>query len=305
MDKWQKKGLIFNSNKNFDWMQSHAALPYAKNLKRDIFRVYFTTRDIHNRSHTAFVDININNPSKILNISKKPILKPGNLGCFDDSGAMGCCLVDYNKSRYMYYVGWNLGVLVPFRYSIGLAIGNNSIKENYKKIDGPILDRSIYDPCLIASPFVIRENEKWKMWYVSGVKWELEGTIPKHYYHIKYAESEDGINWIRVGKVCIDFKSKKEYAFSRPCVIKENEIYKMWYSYRGQKYRIGYAESQDGIKWKRLDKKAGIDVSSEGWDSDMIEYPFVFDHGNKRYMLYNGNGYGKTGFGYAAKSIEG
>jgi hypothetical protein len=43
----------------------------------------------------------------------------------------------------------------------------------------------------------------------------------------------------------------------------------------------------------------GIDVSHSGWDSEMIAYACVFKHGNKWHMLYNGNGYGKTGIGYA------
>ena len=73
----------------------------------------------------------------------------------------------------------------------------------------------------------------------------------------------------------------------------------MWYSHRGSSYRIGYAESNDGIRWQRMDGNCTIDVSGFGWDTDMVEYPHVFDHGGARYMLYNGNNYGKTGFGLA------
>ena len=78
----------------------------------------------------------------------------------------------------------------------------------------------------------------------------------------------------------------------------------MWYCHRGLTYRIGYAESRDGIHWNRLDHLSGIDVSQDGWDSEMIEYPFVFDHKGKRYMLYAGNGFGKTGFGIAVLTNE-
>ena len=99
--------------------------------------------------------------------------------------------------------------------------------------------------------------------------------------------------------MCIDFKSKDEYAIARPCVLKENGFYRMWYSYRGEHYRIGYAESEDGIRWQRKDEEAGIDISESGWDSEMVEYAFVFSHDSKKYMLYNGNDYGKTGLGYA------
>ena len=73
----------------------------------------------------------------------------------------------------------------------------------------------------------------------------------------------------------------------------------MWYSYRGDSYRIGYAESLDGVHFDRRDDLVGIDVSDAGWDSKSIEYPNVFDHKENRYMLYNGNDYGLTGIGMA------
>ena len=62
---------------------------------------------------------------------------------------------------------------------------------------------------------------------------------------------------------------------------------------------MGYAQSRDGINWKRMDKSIGIDVSASGWDSEMIEYPCVFNHEGKKYMVYNGNNYGHGGAGLA------
>ena len=299
--KWIKKGLIFEPKGNFDWMVTHASLPIANKIKDDLYRIYFATRDKDNRSYTAYIEMDIKNPKEILYIPENPVLKPGKLGTFDDSGAISSWIVNYNKKKYLYYAGWNIGVTVPFHNSVGLAISQDGGKTFNKYSEGPILDRNIIEPYFVGSSCVIIENEIWKMWYLSCVKWEIENGRSKHYYHIKYAESKDGITWNRKGIVCIDFKSKDEYAISRPCVIKEEGIYKMWYSYRGgtDTYRIGYAESADGIKWERKDEEAGIDISESGWDSEMIEYPFVLEHKGKKYMLYNGNSYGKTGFGYA------
>jgi len=137
------------------------------------------------------------------------------------------------------------------------------------------------------------------MWYVSATCWVMKNDRPMHKYHIRYAESDDGLRWRREGVVCIDFKSDDEFAIARPCVIKDGDVYRMWYAYRGSSYRIGYAESLDGISWRRLDNDARIDVSTDGWDSQMIEYPCVFDVGTRRVMLYNGNDYGRTGIGLA------
>jgi len=146
------------------------------------------------------------------------------------------------------------------------------------------------------------------MWYLSCVKWEAYDGKPEPYYHMKYAESQDGINWNRQGIVCIDFKSSDEAGIVSPSLMKENGDYRMWYSYRGVKdyrtskehsYRIGYAESFDGIDWTRKDEVVGIDVSQNGWDSVMVAYPCVYEHKGRKYMLYNGDGFGRSGFGYA------
>jgi hypothetical protein len=143
------------------------------------------------------------------------------------------------------------------------------------------------------------------MWYVSNLGWtdDADGQ-PQYRVHIKYAESDDGIHWKRTGRVCVDFAHAGEYAISRPCVLRDPDCYRMWYSVRGEAYRIGYAESGDGLTWRRLDAAAGIDVSSKGWDSEMVEYACVFDHGGRRHMLYNGNGYGATGIGHAVAAVS-
>ncbi len=283
-------------------MQSHAAVPIAEHIKDDLFRIYFSTRDFKNRSHTAFVIIDINTPQKILQISHFPVLSPGKLGEFDDSGAMATWLVRTEKHRLLYYIGWNLGVTVPFRNSIGLAISNSNVEQEpeFKRFaPGPIIDRSPQEPHFCASCAVVPTEDSWRMWYLSCTGWSMQDGHPRHSYHIKYAESEDGVYWKRDGHVAIDYLNEEEYAISRPSVIKDKKGWKMWYSFRGKTYRIGYAESEDGRNWKREDDIAGINVSASGWDSEMIEYPFIFDHKDQRFMLYNGNNYGETGFGIA------
>lgn len=303
MMKWKKLGLIFNSNKENDWMYSHAMIPVAEHINDDLFRIYFSPRDIHNRGHGAYVEININEPQKILAVSEKPILEPGELGCFDDSGALPNCLLEINGEKYLYYTGINIGVTVKIRNSIGLAKWNrdrNSFERVYK---GPIIDRTKESPHFTATPEVIFDNGIYKAWFTSCVKWEKTENEAKHYYNLEYAESDDGINWKRDKNIAIDFKDEFEYALGVPRVIKDEDIYKMWFCSRGTKeiptYRIRYAESHDGLNWIRKDEEVGIDVSEDGWDSEMICYPFIFDHKGMRYMLYNGNSYGKTGFGLA------
>jgi hypothetical protein len=295
---WRKLGLVFCPSGETAWMQSHAAVPIAESLGGNLFKIYFSSRDKFNRSYTGYIVIDIDNPNQVLDLSTEPVITPGELGEFDDSGAMATWLTSHQGKKFLYYIGWNLGVTVPFRNAIGLYV--NSHQQEFKRYSsGPIVDRSMTEPHFCASCCVLTGDDLWRMWYLSCTGWRVKQGKPEHRYHIKYAESSNGINWKRDGVVAIDFTNDQEYAISRPSVIRDNDRWKMWYSFRGQSYRIGYAESNDGCQWRRLDGQVGIDVSATGWDSEMIEYPFVFNHDGQQYMLYNGNGYGKSGFGLA------
>jgi hypothetical protein len=303
MQIWKKIGLVYSVENYSDQMYSHAAAPIAVPIGNDKLKVYFTARNKSNRSEIFSIIIDIYHGIKVIEVNSDSILSLGEIGSFDEDGVWIANLLIHNQRQYLYYIGWNRGVNVPFRNSIGLAISDDDGKSFQKVSNGPILDRSIYDPCFVASNDVMFDEDKFKMWYLSCVEWVMVGDKLMHKYHIKYAESLDGIQWNREGKVAIDFQYEEEYAISVPRVLKENGLYKMWYSYRGsprsQTYRIGYAESSNGINWTRKDELVGLDVSDSGWDSEMICYPYVFDHKGERYMLYNGNGYGKTGFGLA------
>ncbi|HTA77721.1 MAG TPA: hypothetical protein VK791_11220 [bacterium] len=293
--RWKKLGQVFCPDNNFNWMKTHASNPAVEPLGNGFIRVYFTARDEKRRSHIGSLELDIRNPFKILNLSPKPLVAPGDLGMFDDSGATTGCVVNLNGQRYLYYLGWNLGVTVPWRNTIGLSVCESGQSDFTKYSRAPLLDRSETDPFSLSYPFILIEKGLWRMWYGSNLNWISEKEMA---YVIKYAESTDGIHWDRKGTV-LPLKGNGEFTLSRPSVIKDNDIYKMWYAFKGKSYRIGYAESANGIQWDRMDEKVGIDVSPSGWDSEEIEYPYVFDHMGDRYMFYNGNGYGKTGFGLA------
>jgi hypothetical protein len=298
VQQWVKRGLVFEPPGNLPWARTHAALPVADRADERV-RIYFSSRDEKGRARIGFFEMELNNPKEILRVSDQPVIDLGALGAFDDSGVTTSCIITHEGRKYQYYSGWSLGVTVPFYFYVGLAISDDG-GETYRKVSAaPILERNDVDPYLTASPFVLVEGGIWRMWYVSCTGWEPRNGQPQHYYHIKYAESSDGIHWKRTGLICIDYKSTEEYAIARPCILKEAGVYKMWYSHRGESYRIGYAESHDGLNWTRKDRESGLDVSEEGWDSEMLAYPFVFDYRGERYLLYNGNGYGKTGIGLA------
>lgn len=298
---WKKLGLIYTPNSRLYWQYSHAALPTALHLYNDYFRIYYTSRDKYNRSFIGYFEINIKEPKEVIFQTDSPVLTPGELGCFDDHGVQATSIVKSGDKYYLYYLGWNPSLTKPLFYaSIGLAISDDEGKTFKKYSNAPILSRSDYDPWMVSGGTVRKENNIWRMWYLSGFKFEIVEKRANSFYDIKYAESNDGINWIREGKVCIGLQHE-ETNISRLTIIEEDNIYKAWFPVKGKDklYRIGYAESKDGIDWTRKKEKGNIDVSETGWDSEAIDKIEVIKHNNTKYMLYNGNNFGYDGIGLA------
>ena len=297
---WQKLGRVFDPECLADRGLSAALTPVAQVLDAAAgsVRVFYSPRDSANRSQIRSFDFNVANPGVVLNASPSALLNPGKTGTFDDAGITLGSLTFVNGKHYLFYTGWNLTVGVPFNNSIGIAEYRDGAFSRLG--DGPVMTRTLHEPYSCASPFVLHEDDRFRMWYASMDRWQDDANGGhRHYYNIKYCESKDGIHWSRDAVVAIDYQKVSEYAFGRPFILKEGGAYRMWYSVRGDAYRIGYAVSTDGVRWERRDARAGIDVSASGWDSEMIEYPWIFDAAGKRYMLYNGNGYGRTGIGLA------
>lgn len=303
---WVKKGFIYKPGGEFDWVKDRAIAPICELLPDERLRIYFSSRDTNGRSTPVFLDTNPEQPEKIVSVSGTPILQFGKLGSFDDNGILSSSIVNFDGKKYLYYVGWNPRVTVSYHLSIGLAISENGAPFE-KFSDGPILDRSPQEPFFNTAPFVMKDTNDWKMWYVSCTGWKVVEGSPEPLYNVKYAVSDDGINWTRNGIVAVENDEFAE-AVGKPFVYKEEGLYKMIYSYRNSlnyrtdpeySYRLGYAESADGESWQRMDDKLNIGFSAQGWDSVMMEYASSYVFGGKRYLVYNGNGFGESGFGYA------
>lgn len=302
---WKKQGLIFQPDGKLDWMISHAQVPTV-HVMEDRLRVFFSTRNSAGKSLTACIDLDKKNPEKIIHLHQSPVLNFGNPGTFDDEGVMPSCTIKQDNQLFLYYSGWNQRINVPYHNAMGFAISHDDGLTFTRMFEGPIMDRITTEPYLAVTPTILKDDNTLKMWYVSGIKWVLIEKKYEPVYVIKYASSVDGIHWQRPNITCISQQYQNE-AFSRPCVLKINNQFRMWYCYRDSinyrdgngSYKIGYSESNDGITWQRKDSEAGISTSVEGWDSKMICYPYVVNLDNKLIMFYNGNSFGKTGFGYA------
>lgn len=305
--RWEKKGLIYCPHQESKWKNQFAMLP-TPILLGNFLRIYIGICDKENIGRIGYIDVDPANPSNIIKTSENPVLDIGSKGCFDDNGVVPVSILIVNGIIYLYYIGFQLGVKIPYYMFCGLAFSKDGGETFQRYSNTPILDRvndELYARCGVN---VLADNNQYKMWYIGSYKegWTISEGKEKPLYVMKYIESMDGIHWNNKSIQCMEFKNKDEHGFGRPYVWKEKGHYKMLYSIRtySRGYYIGYAESEDGIHWERKDSEAGIKLSETGWDSVNLSYPYVYHYKDKTYMFYNGNGCGKSGFGYA-ELVEG
>lgn len=309
--KWQKKGLIFKTEKQHDWMCSHAQCPTAVVLE-DRIRIFFSARLNNQQSLPTFIDVEKDNPKKIIQLNPKPVLERGRKGTFDENGIIPNFFIKKNKQLYFYYAGWSQCKNVPYKNFTGLAISEDNGATFNKFSEAPSFSLNQYDPLSATGPCIIKRDKDYFAIYSTGIDWLEINNKLEHTYLLTYATSNDAINWKPSGKIIV--KPTDEYqAHCKPTIIEKNGIYHMWFSKRGSinfrekgeaSYRLGYAYSTDLINWQRKDEQVGIDISTSGWDANMICYPHIVKVDNRYYMFYNGNGFGKSGFGYAECVVE-
>jgi hypothetical protein len=302
--KWKKLGLVWAPDGMMSWARTHAMGPTPVLLTPSVIRVFITSLDEHGRGRPMYVDLCAQDPKKILAISDAPLLDLGEPGCFDDNGVVGMSVIKMNQGElFFYYSGFELCSQIRYRIFSGLAIGN-SLGDKFERIsEAPILDRKSGELFFRAAPFVIQDNDAYRMWYCGGGGWVNLNGKEMPLYDIRYAESLDGIYWSNISSVVMPISGPDEHGFGRPWVVKRGpKDYQMFYSVRRRSlaaYRLGYAESKDGISWIRKDDEMGLDVSPGSFDSNAIMYAAVIVVGNKTFCFYNGNNFGEDGLAVA------
>ena len=304
--RWKKMGHIYKTEKEFNWMHSHAQCPTAIVLE-DRIRIFFSSRTESIESLPTFIDVEKENPLKIIALNPYPVLEKGRKGTFDENGIIPSYFIRKDNKLYFYYAGWSRCKNVPYKNFTGLAISENNGESFTKFSEGPVFNLNQFDPLSATGPCIINKGNEFIAIYSTGIDWiEVNGKL-EHTYLFTYATSDDAINWHPSGRIIID-PENDFIAHCKPAVIFHEGTFHLWFSKRGShdfrnggidSYRLGYAFSKDFINWTRDDSKTGITVSDEGWDSEMICYPHIVQVGNKYLMFYNGNGFGESGFGYA------
>lgn len=313
--RWRKMGLLFDPH---DYELPNDCKEFAQSpqavVLNDRVRIYFSTRqrDTANGkfvSHVAFVDMD-KKLEKVMGVSRSTVIALGELGCFDEHGIFPFSPFQHEGKIVAYTCGWNRRQSVSVETATGYAVSNDEGLTFQKIGAGPILGPSLHEPFLVGDSFVRHYNGTYHMWYIYGVRWvaEFMGSPPDRVYKIAYASSQDGMSWKPKGGQIIADKLHGDECQALPTVIKMGGQYHMYFCYRdvfgfrndpSKGYRLGYAVSDDLQTWTRDDGAGGMALSKDGWDSEMMCYPHIFEVEGRVYLLYNGNQFGRNGFGAA------
>jgi hypothetical protein len=312
--KLRRLGKIFNPldhdlGRNYaGYAQSPQALVFS-----DFIRVYFSTRSVDQcgkfLSHVAYVDFE-NDMKTVRSVSKHEVIKLGFLGCFDEHGIFPFHAVRNGNRILAYTCGWSRRVSVSVETGIGLAESFDDGVTFEKYGTGPIMTSSCNEPFLVGDAFVMSAYAKWHMWYIFGTHWSNDGRgQAERTYKIGHATSIDGVTWEKKkGPVVLPDVLGEFECQALPTVVRLGKQFHMFFCFRQsfgfrddptRGYRLGHATSNDLETWERTQPELQITGDAEEWDSKMQCYPNAFTHNGRAFLLYNGNAFGKLGFGIA------
>lgn len=302
--KWKRLGIVWSPDGSSKWAKSHAMGPTPYPLNSETLRIFITCLDANGRGRVGYVDVSASDPCRILKVCDEPVLDLGDSGCFDDNGVMALSVVEPEPGLlYLYYVGFELCTHIRYRIFTGLATSRDKGRSFQRLKRTPILDRSDDELFFRCGPFVLLDNNVFRLWYVAGSQWTKIGEKPMPIYDLRYQESIDGIQWESKGEIVMPITGIDEHGFGRPWVVKRsNNNYELYYSIRRRSiaaYRLGYATSSNGRNWNRMDHQMGLDVSQDGFDSRAIMYSAIINSGHQTLCFYNGDNFGEFGFAVA------
>jgi hypothetical protein len=318
--KWRDLGLLFDPARHDfgfgpgEFAQSPQALVLA-----DRVRIFFSTRERDAEggkflSHVAFVDMD-HGLERLLAVAERPVFSPGGLGCFDEHGIFPFSPVQDGNRVLAYTTGWSRRVSVPVETAIGLAISHDHGRTFERYGRGPVMAAAPNEPFLVCDAFVRRFEGCWHMWYIAGTSWRYfsGSAVPERTYKIVHATSDDGVVWRRNGLAIIADALGPDECQALPSVLRIGTRYHMVFCYResvgfrtaaGRGYRLGYAWSDDLERWARDDAAVPEIGPANGWNGMMQCYPHLFECGARVFLLYNGNAFGRGGFGAAELELR-
>ncbi len=286
---------------NLPWARHSATKPCVLIRSDGTPRVFAGFRDELGVSRPAYIDLDPADPTRVIRVSDKPLLDVGDVGMFDDNGVVPAEVLRHDARVYLYYEGYQLGVKVKFSSYSGLAVSDDDGESFQRYSTVPVMERMENESVIRVVGSVLIESGCWKTWYTAGSTFVNAHGGSRPCYDMRYVVSPNELEYRLPGSICLRPQLPNEYRLGRPHVRRVGQEYWMLFSRADRElgYRLGFARSPDGVTWTRDDSELSIHPSGEEWDREMQAYPYLFRAGERTFVIYNGNGYGKTGFGVA------
>jgi hypothetical protein len=301
--RWRKRGLIFHRDQLPDWAASSALQPTPLARSREgTARVYCGFRDADGRSRVGTVDIAwAGDGLTVTGVGDKPALDVGAPGAFDQDGVVPSAVCERDGEIWLYYAGYRRGdAHTRFTVFGGTAVSRDGGLRFMRLDTSPTLGPSREARLFRVVHSILPHPEGWQAWYGAGSQFVSGETKTLPVYDIRHCVSRDGRTFPDSGVVCIA-PGPGEHRVGRPNVLPAADGYRMFYGAGTESipYVLRLAASADGIQWRDRSDELGLTRGPDAWDSEMMAYPAFVELAGHGCLLYNGNGYGRDGFGWA------
>jgi hypothetical protein len=305
---WRRMGLILAPPQAHPWWLSHAQMPSILPLSDNLWRIYFSARASENRSRVLAVDVDPGASMAIQARHDSPLFDRGERGAFDHAGVLPSCAVATPETVRLYYVGLVERRDVRAQAEIGLATAADGLTFT-RAFPGPVHGIGPHDPYFTSAPMAHRRGAQWRLYYVGGTAWSHETGAEEPAYQVRLARSEDGQIFSPLSEQVIPWAVCASPGQGRPWVAALKGQERLWISLRGERFR------EPGAQAYRL---ASCPLNAEGlacgpiepvvfenppkvdeFDSWMQAYACVVPYKDDLIMVYNGDGFGASGFGWA------
>lgn len=220
-----------------------------------------------------------------------PVMGPG----YTRQAAFDCCVMPVGEGLRM-WLSWR-----DLR-SIAVSDSDDGVHWSGPRIALEPEPANAWERDDVNRPHVLEVDGRWYMWYTGQNRERQSGAIG-------LATSADGLRWERAGAgpVLEPAGGWEKSSLMCPHVLHEQGRFRMWYS-GGEKYEpdaIGYAESDDGIHWRREPTNPVLRPQG-GWESDRATAACIVPHDGAYLAFYVGfaEGFEDSRIGLA-RSVDG
>lgn len=301
--EWERRGLVFAAPGN-GLACSHAMLPTPLVLN-DRIRVYVACCDEDLRGRIFRVDLDRDDPRRVIEFGPAPVLDLGPAGAFDEHGVNPSHIVARDGRLLLYYIGWQrISAGVPYTLFAGLALSDDGGLSFRRHGTGQILHSVPRERFFRTAPFVFPDGTDWRMLYIGGGEF-LDSAAGKRLptYSLCETSSADGYRWDAptAPSLLEPDRASGDIGWGRPVLWQENENTNLLISRRAVTgYTLRQVRAEGGnLHWSTL-----LPGATEGWESSMTCFGATCRSGDWEYMFYNGNQYGRSGFGLARRPTQ-